>query len=226
MKYIKIFEVKKPKPAFIIANKLAEKEGNKVARQIQRLINRFLGLSKNIDDVKVNYNIFWDTFKYNFDPYLFVKMKQWKNIPRIQILINELVRLGCEDRPPDKWQKTYEDRDNRIFLLTQQQIEELLISFKNGLPFIEVREQTVFHDQIYTYKKLKFKDHISDRDIVVGKITVNYDNIKIKGLTLSEEDKEVTLKGLWTDDLKYVRKATPEEEEFYEEHVIAKKYNL
>ena len=225
MKYIKLFEVKNQ------ATKLAEKEGNKVARQIQRLINRLLGLSKNIENVKVEPSILWHTFKYDFAPYLFIKMKnssqtKWKDIPKIQILINELVRLGCEDKPPDKWQKPYEDRDNRIFLLTKQQIEELLISFKNGLPFIEVTEKSIFHDDLYTYKKLKFKDFTLDKDIVVGKI-INYDGtIKIEGLTLSEEEVKITLKSRWNDDMKYVRKSTPDEAEFYEDHMIAKKYNL
>lgn len=151
-------------------------------------------------------------------------MKKWKNIQKIQIIIDELDRLNCEPQL-QKWQKPFNDRDNRIFSLTKQQIEELIINFKND--FKELTINNIYEDQIYTYKKLKFKDYTQDKDIFIGKLEKDwFKEVTMKGYNKKGETIEKRMRGFYIDELKYIRESTQEEIDFYELMESTKQYNL
>lgn len=222
MKYIKLFE--KATENYITATK----KGEKVAKDIQKLVNKCIGVRKSIPNVQVIYNDSWSTFKYDFDPYLFIEINDWKGIElpgtpfspsyNIESLINELVRLGCECEETSKHTTTLKNRNNRVFLLTQQQIKEFQIRFNSAgqLYFRELTEETIDEEKIYIYQKFTCKNLTYDKDIIIGQLKIDNHWIYITGFNkLGTRINKKGLQNNWAEDLKYVREATPEEYDFY-----------
>ena len=223
MKYIKLFEYRKLS--------VENKEGNKVARNLEHLINKYIGITKDSENyVKVDYNWSWETFKYDFDTYVIIKFI-YKDEPKIKAFVDEMIRLSCIDKP--EWNnafKTEAFRNKKICLLTKQQIEELLISLKNGLPFKVLTGKKIDEDKIYTYIDFSraYKNVIYNDDYITGKLFITNlsKEITINGYDRDNEQAGKNIFNKWCNDMQYLREATPEEEEKYYIQERSKKYNL
>jgi hypothetical protein len=215
MKYIKTYEYNEMKIS------PEEKQGNEAASKIQSLINKLLNLKRDNEIVDVHYYLFWPNYKTS--TYLMITMENFKNIPKSNFIIDELVRLKCQDYL-EKHTEPYETRNKRVFLLTIQQYEELLISFKNGLPHKKIR---IYKDKIYTYKKFKFKNSLYPDDVIIGKMSeLHKNNLHIQGYNLNDKPDAKNIRNSYNDETKYIRYSTPEEIEYYELMDNANKYNL
>ncbi len=201
-----------------------EKKGNKVARKIQHLVNKFTSI-KDDNIIRVTHPYYWGTFKYKFEPYVVITIKNYKKPPKIHQLINELVRLNTE-QPPEKHSTPNNERNVRVFGLTLQQIDELLISFKNGIPTEPIR--SVNKDEIYTYINFSkaFNNTLMNDDIIIGKLVEKMDQMSILGINMNNKEKRQNVYNNWIDHIKYTRIATKAEKDKYNMHIQANKYNL
>lgn len=215
MKYLKTYE----------KLSVEEKKGNKVARKIQHLVNKFTSI-KDEDIIKVSHPYYWGVFKYHFQPYVFITIQNYKNIPKILQLIDELVRLNTE-LAPEKHTTPNNERNKRRFGLTLQQIDEILISFKNGIPKEPIKNINK-KDEIYTYVNLHraSENILMNDDIIIGHLFTQYGETTIKGITMRNKEIEVQIYTDWKDHMKYVRIATQEEKNKYNMTIQANKYNL
>lgn len=197
-----------------------EKEGNKVARNLASVINKYFGTKKSDTEyTKVYYMLTWGNFKYNFTPYVVIEFNNHKS-PKSKTFINELFRLNCFQKTKHKHQEVNLDTVGRIYL-TKEQISELLISIENNFPSVSKITKGFF-----TYIKTGYQSPAYDCDIIVGELERENINVSLKGLNKNGKVSEKVIFSHWNNDFKYVRKSTKEEIEMYEVIFNVNKYNL
>lgn len=215
MKYIKTYEDRKLKPE--------EKEGNKVARTIKNLINKIFYIKDYLELYEVSYNSF-NNFNYDFVPQIFIEFNKDKDTSKLDTLKEELDRLNCKDP-----RQLTNYRRNFFYQLTKFQVEELLLTLKNGLPFQILNKDTIDPNSIYTYINLEraFKSTLFNDDYITGELYLeNNQDITIKGLTRNHKAEQKSIKNNWVDHMKYVRLATNKEKEDYYSQKSAIKFNI
>lgn len=217
MKYLNYFEKRE------ISEK--EKAGVKTAQNLQKIINNFFNTTKismnNGEEIFTKVEYQYSFFDYDFVPSIYIYFNDnQKDKYKVKIFIDELKRINSEKRHKTTHINSYS--------LTKEQLNELLISFKNNFNYKELKFKDLNKKDIYTYSNWSRGKDLRNYNIIIGKLYLDKNSARLEGfdkngnanhkpsnLYPNGEYKVEYIYSHYGDNLKYLRKSTSEEIEIF-----------